>query len=73
MAKRVGTIHFWIDDDRESIYNQSVDLSYALCVEDEEDDMVDIIEIVDLVDYCMNFAKAFGFAESTVERAFGRR
>lgn len=71
MAKRVGTIHFWIDDDRETIYNQSIDLSYALCVEDEELD--DIVEIDNLVDYCMNFAKAFGFAESTVEQAFGRR
>ena len=69
MAKRVGTIHFWIDDDRETIYNQSIDLSYALCVEDEEDD---IVGIDNLVDYCMNFAKAFGFAESTVEQAFGR-
>lgn len=70
MAKRIGTIHFWIDDDRESIYNQSIDLSYALCVEDEEDD---IVEIDNLVDYCMSFAKAFGFSESTVEEAFGRR
>lgn len=73
MAKRVGTIHLWIDDDRESIYNQSIDLSYALCVEDEEDDFVDIVEIDRFVDYCMNFAKAFGFAESTVEEAFGRK
>ena len=69
-AKRIGTIHFWIDDDRESIYNQSTDLSYSLYSEDEEDD---IIEIDNLVDYCMNFAKAIGFIESTVEQAFGRR
>ena len=69
-AKRIGTIHFWIDDDRESIYNQSTDLSYSLYSEDEEDD---IIEIDNLVDYCMNFAKAIGFLESTVEQAFGRR
>ena len=69
-AKRIGTIHFWFDDDRESIYNQSTDLSYSLYSEDEEDD---IIEIDNLVDYCMNFAKAIGFIESTVEQAFGRR
>ncbi len=68
-AKRVGTIHFWIDDDRESIYNQSIDLSYSLYSEDEE---TDIIEIDTLVDYCINFAKAMGFAEATVEKAFGR-
>lgn len=73
MAKRVGTIHFWIDDDRESLYNQSIDLSYALCVEDEEDDFVDIVEIDRFVDYCMLFAKAMGFAEQTVEEAFGYR
>lgn len=70
MAKRIGTIHFWIDDDRESIYNQSTDLSYSLYSEDEESD---IVEIDDLVDYCMNFAQALGFAEVVVERAFGRR
>lgn len=70
MAKRVGTIHFWIDDDRESIYNQSIDLSYALYVEDEEDE---IVEIDNFVNYCMNFAQAMGFAEQTVEEAFGYR
>lgn len=69
-AKNIGTIHFWIDDDRESIYNQSIDLSYSLYSEDGEDD---IVEINTLVDYCMNFAKAMGFAEQTVEEAFGRR
>lgn len=69
-AKNIGTIHFWIDDDRESIYNQSIDLSYSLYSEDEEDD---IVEINTLVDYCMNFAKAIGFTEATVEEAFGRR
>ena len=69
-AKRVGTIHFWIDDDREIVYNQSTDLSYSLYSEDEEDD---IIELDVLVDFCMNFAKAIGFAEISVERAFGRR
>ena len=69
VAKNIGNIHFWIDDDRESIYNQSIDLSYSLYSEDEEDD---IIQIELLVDYCMNFAKAMGFAEATVEKAFGR-
>ena len=69
-AKNIGTIHFWIDDDRDSIYNQSIDLSYSLYSENEEDD---IVEIDTLVDYCMNFAKAIGFTETTVERAFGRR
>ena len=70
VAKNIGTIHFWIDDYRESIYNQSIDLSYSLYSEDEEDD---IVEINTLVDYCMNFAKAIGFTEATVEEAFGRR
>ncbi len=70
VAKNIGTIHFWIDDYRESIYNQSIDLSYSLYSEDEELD--DIIQIELLVDYCMNFAKAMGFAEATVEKAFGR-
>ena len=70
VAKNIGTIHFWIDDYRESIYNQSIDLSYSLYSEDEELD--DIIQIELLVDYCMNFAKAMGFTEATVEKAFGR-
>lgn len=69
-AKRIGTIHFWIDDDREIVYNQSTDLSYSLYSEDEDGD---IVELDDLVEFCMNFAKAIGFAEVVVERAFGRR
>lgn len=70
MAKRVGTLHFWLDDDREIKYNESIDLSYELYLEDEDDE---ILEIDTLVDYCMNFAKAMGFAEATVEEAFGIR
>lgn len=70
VAKNIGTIHFWIEDYRESIYNQSIDLSYSLYSEDEE--LSDIIEIDLLVDYCMNLAKAMGFVEATVEKAFGR-
>ena len=69
-AKRIGTIHFWIDYDREIVYNQSTDLSYSLYSEDEDGD---IVELDDLVEFCMNFAKAIGFAEVVVERAFGRR
>ena len=70
MAKRAGTFHLWLDDDREVRYNESTDLSYELYLEDEDDE---ILEIDTLVDYCINFAKAMGFAEATVERAFGRR
>ena len=69
-AKRAGTLHFWLDDDRETKYNESTDLSYELYLEDEDDE---ILEIDRLVDYCMNFAKAMGFAERTVEEAFGLR
>ena len=69
-AKRVGTLHFWLDDDREFEYNESTDLSYELYLEYEDDE---ILEIDKFVDYCMLFAKAMGFAESTVEEAFGRR
>lgn len=69
-AKRVGTLHFWLDDDREVEYNESIDLSYGLYLEDEDDE---ILEIGKFVDYCMLFAKAMGFAEQTVEEAFGYR
>lgn len=69
-AKRAGAIHFWLDDDREIAYNESTDLSYDIYLEDEEDEL---IEIDYLVDCCMRFAKAIGFADNTVEVAFGRR
>lgn len=69
-AKRAGTLHFWLDDGRETKYNESIDLSYELYLEDEDDE---ILEIDVLVDYCINFAKAMGFTEATVEEAFGRR
>ena len=70
MAQLAGTIHFWLEDYREQTFNESTDLSYELYLEYEDDE---ILEIDKLVDYCMLFAKAMGFAERTVEEAFGYR
>lgn len=70
MAHQIGELRFVLSDDREIVYNESVDLTYLIYSEDEDDEF---IEIDDLVDRCMAFAQAIGFTKETVERAFGRK
>ena len=62
--------NFWLEDYRDQVYNGSTDLSYSIYLDATDDE---IIPIENLVDYCMNFAKAIGFTEATVDEAFGRK
>lgn len=70
MAHRVGELRFVLDDERNTIYNESTGLTYGIYLENDDDEF---IEIDVLVDRCMDFARAIGFAEETVEEAFGRK
>ncbi len=65
---RIGTMNFWLSDDRDNPYNESVDCSFALYGE-EKDEALPIDKYYDL---CRQFAAAMGFGEDTIERCFGR-
>jgi hypothetical protein len=64
----IGSIEFWLRDDRDSEYNESVDCTWQL-YGDEEDE---ILSIENYHYYCKRFALAMGFAEDTVNEWFGK-
>ena len=64
----IGPIEFWLRDDRDSEYNESVDCTWQL-YGDEEDE---ILSIENYHYYCKRFALAMGFAEDTVNEWFGK-
>ena len=69
MVQYAGTLRFELDDDRDTEYNESADLTYKLYTEEDNDE---ILPIEEFVDYCRCFALALGFHPNTVEVAFGR-
>lgn len=66
-VKNIGSIEFWLKDYRNTEFNESVDLTYELY--GEEDD--EVLSIEKFHSLCKCFAKAMGFAESTVDEWFG--
>ena len=69
MAKRLGEMRFVLEDDRDTNYNESVDITFALSGEDDDDEVMSI-ELYR--DFCIRFAKAMGFADKTVDEYFGK-
>lgn len=69
MAKRLGEMRFVLDDDRDTEYNESVDITFTLSGEDSDDEVMSIELYRDL---CIRFAKAMGFADKTVDEYFGK-
>lgn len=67
--ERVGTISFWINDDRDIDFNQSIDLSFPLFL-NEEDMEDDIVDIEQLINYIKNFLKAMGYSDVTIDKFF---
>lgn len=65
--KNIGSIEFWLRDDREIEYNESVDCIWQLYGEEDGE----ILSIEKYYDLCKCFAKAMGFAERTVNEWFG--
>ncbi len=65
--KNIGSIEFWLRDDRDIEYNESVDCTWQLYGE-ENDELLSIEEYYDL---CKCFAAAMGFTESTINEWFG--
>ena len=65
--KNIGSIEFWLRDDRDIEYNESVDCTFELYGDDDSE----ILSIERYYDLCKRFAAAMGFAESTINEWFG--
>lgn len=66
--KNIGSIEFWLRDNRDYEYNESIDCTWELYGE-EEDELLSIERYHEL---CKYFAKAMGYAEDTVDKWFGK-
>ena len=67
--KQVGSMEFWLRDDRETEYNDSVDCTYALY--GTGDEMDEVMSIEKYWCLCRYFAAAMGFSEKSIEEWFG--
>ena len=65
--KNIGSMEFWLRDNRDSEFNESVDCTWELY--GEEDD--EILSIEKYHDLYKCFAAAMGFTESTINEWFG--
>ena len=65
--KNIGSIEFWLRDDRDIEYNESVDCTWQLYGEEDSE----LLSIEKYYDFCKCFAAAMGFAESTINEWFG--
>lgn len=68
-VKKIGEMRFCLDDWRETIYNESIDITFARYGYEEEDE---IMPIEDYYCLCKYFAAAMGFAEKTIDEWFGK-
>lgn len=66
-AIRAGYMRFELDDERETVFNESTDLTYTIYLENEEDELLEIDRYVDM---CIQFAAAVGFSEKTIRDTF---
>ena len=67
--KNIGSMEFWLHDNREIEYNDSIDCTFDLYGTGDE-----IEEIMSIEKYwclCRYFAAAMGFGEKTIEEWFG--
>ena len=67
MIEKIGEMRFCLTDNRNCKFNESVDCTYALYGEKEDETMS--IETYYLL--CRSFAAAIGFAEKTIDEWFG--
>lgn len=68
MAKEIGSIEFWLRDDRDIQFNETLDCTFSLYGEDEDE----LLTIEQYWELCCRFAAAMGFNESTIEEWFGK-
>ena len=66
-AEKIGELRFCLDDYRDDIYNESIDLTYSLYgAEFDEILPLDMFRC-----YCKQFAAAMGQSEKTINEVFG--
>ena len=68
MAKKCGTLRIWYEDERETEFNESLELEWPLYLDDVDDELLSIEKIRY---YAIAFARAQGFTEKTIEDWFG--
>jgi len=68
MANRLGTMRFELYDEREIPYNDSIDCTFTLYNDDDDDEILSIEEYREL---CVRFAAAMGFHNKTIAEWFG--
>lgn len=68
MVRHVGEIRFILDDERDTPFNESTDLTYQLYA----DELDELLPIDCFVTYCRQFALAIGYHPHTIDQAFGR-
>lgn len=66
---RVGSMEFWLRDDRNIEYNESIDCTYDLYGTENQID--EIMSIEKYWELCRSFAAAMGFCEKTIIEWFG--
>ncbi len=67
--KNIGSMEFWLRDDRETEYNESIDCTFELYGTDDEAE-----ELMSIEKYwclCRCFAAAMGFSEQVIMEWFG--
>lgn len=67
--KNIGSMEFWLRDNREIEYNESIDCTFELYGTDDE--MEEIMSIEKYWCLCRDFAAAMGFGEQTIAEWFG--
>ena len=67
--KNIGSMEFWLRDNREIEYNDSIDCTFDLYGIDDE--MEEIMSIEKYWCLCRYFAAAMGFSEATITEWFG--
>lgn len=66
-VEKIGELRFYLDDYRDTIYNESMDLTYGLYgTESDEILTLDIFR-----GYCKQCAAAMGYSEKTIDEVFG--
>ena len=66
-AEKIGELRFCLDDYRDSIYNESIDLTYSLYGAESDE----ILSLDMFRGYCKYFAAAMGYSEKTIDEVFG--
>lgn len=66
--KQYGSIHIWLNDNREDEFNESLDMEWPLYAQENDE----LMTIERWYRFAVAFARGMGFTEETIEEWFGR-